>query len=150
SFTRNRKSTIENQSAIRMNLVGANSAATIEGLERSPGISNYLIGNDPKNWRTNIPQYAKVRYRDVYPGVDLVYYGHNQNLEYDFVVRPGSSPDQIQLDFDGADSVQLEAGGDLIIRLGGQEIRQRKPRAYQPSAGAELQVNVTYHLRGNI
>lgn len=72
------------QSAISMKLVGANPNATVEGLDRLPGISNYFIGNDPKNWRTNIPHYAKVCYRDVYPGIDLVYRGDAGEMEYDW------------------------------------------------------------------
>ncbi|MGH9429195.1 MAG: hypothetical protein ACRD2L_23175, partial [Terriglobia bacterium] len=71
------------QSVIRMKLVGADPKAQIEGLDRLPGISNYFIGNDPKKWRTNIPHYAKVRYCEVYPGIDLVYYSNRQSMEYD-------------------------------------------------------------------
>src|SRR5207245_9060182 len=75
---------------LRMRLVGANSHARISGLEDLPGKSNYFIGNDPKKWRTNVPNYAKVKYKNIYPGVDLVYYGNHRQLEYDFIVRPGA------------------------------------------------------------
>jgi hypothetical protein len=81
-----------------MRLVGANAAAKVTGLAELPGKSNYFIGNDPKKWRTNVPNYAKVKYADVYPGVDLVYYGNQGKLEYDFVLRPGADPSQIALD----------------------------------------------------
>ena len=71
---------------LRMKLVGANPAPQMVGLDKLPGESNYFIGNDPKNWHTSIPTYAKVRYQDVYPGVDMLYYGNQGQLEYDFVV----------------------------------------------------------------
>jgi hypothetical protein len=82
---------------LRMELVGANPQAKVSGLEELPGKSNYFIGNDPKKWRTNVPNYAKVKYANVYPGVDLVYYGNQGQLEYDFVVQPGADPRPIQL-----------------------------------------------------
>jgi hypothetical protein len=84
---------------VRMKLVGANASAEVSGADELPGKSNYFIGNDPKNWRTNVPTYAKVRYQGVYPGVDLVYYGNQGGqLEYDFVVAPGADPNIITLD----------------------------------------------------
>jgi hypothetical protein len=80
-----------------MKLLGANTAARGVGLDELPGKSNYFIGNDPKKWRTNGPTYARVRYEVVYPGVDLVYYGNQGRLEYDFVVAPGADPGAIRL-----------------------------------------------------
>ena len=79
-------------SVLRMSLVGASESARVSGLEQLPGKSNYFIGNDPKKWRTDVANYAKVRYQNVYPGVDLVYYGNQGQLEYDFVVAPGANP----------------------------------------------------------
>ena len=79
-------------SVLRMKLAGANASAQVVGLEELPGKTNYFIGNDPKKWRTNVPNYAKVKYQGVYPGVDLVYYGNQRQLEYDFVVAPGADP----------------------------------------------------------
>jgi len=83
---------------LRMKLVRANQQATISGLNELPGKSNYFIGNDPEKWRTDIPNYAQVKYANIYPGVDLVYYGNEGRLEYDFVVQPGADPRQIVLD----------------------------------------------------
>src|SRR5204862_3585507 len=80
-----------------MKLVGANRTAKVTGLDELPGKSNYFIGNDPKKWRTDVPTYAKVRYQDVYPGIDLVYYGNQRQIEYDFVVAPGADPKAIAL-----------------------------------------------------
>jgi hypothetical protein len=77
---------------LRMRLLGADSGSQATGFEKLPGTANYFIGNDPKKWRTNVPTYAKVEYRNIYPGVDLVYYGNQQQLEYDLVVAPGCGP----------------------------------------------------------
>ncbi len=120
------------QSAIRMKLVGANPNAQTEGADRLPGISNHFIGNDPAKWRTNIPHYGKVRYRDVYPGIDLVYRSNRSDLEYDFVVWPGGNAEAIQLAFEGTEAIELEPNGDLVLRIAGTEVRQKKPRIYQP------------------
>jgi len=127
----NRQSAITNQSTIRMQLVGANPKARIEGLDRLPGTSNYFIGNDPAKWRTNVPHYAKVRYRDVYPGIDLVYYANERNLEYDLVVKPGADPRRIELGFEGADEIHLNDRGALVVKAAGIELHQCLPRIYQ-------------------
>ena len=84
-----------------MKLLGANTSADVIGLEQLPGEVNYFIGNDPKKWRTNISTYSKVQYREVYPGIDAVFYGNAQDLEYDFVVAPGADPGRIRLAIDG-------------------------------------------------
>ncbi|MGH9432442.1 MAG: SBBP repeat-containing protein, partial [Terriglobia bacterium] len=113
------------------------------------GKSNYFIGNDPKNWHTNVPNYAEVRYRNVYPGVDLVYYGNQGRLEYDFVVRPGANPGAVRLDVtpassrhaakarpehgEGMAALRIAANGDLVMRLAGGEIRFHRPLVYQPA-----------------
>src|SRR5205823_11467684 len=86
---------------LRMQLVGANPTSPVTGVEELPGKVNYFTGTDPTTWRTNIPTYAKVRYANVYPGVDLVYYGNQWQLEYDFVVAPGADPAAISLGFAG-------------------------------------------------
>src|SRR2546426_2956094 len=82
---------------VRMNLVGGNPTPRVEGLDELPGKANYFIGNDPKKWRTNVPTYARVKVRDVYPGVDVVDYGNQQQLEHDFMVAPGADPDSIRI-----------------------------------------------------
>jgi hypothetical protein len=90
---------------------------------------NYLIGNNPSNWRTNISTYAKVKYEGVYPGVDLVYYGNQGQLEYDFVVSPGTPPDSIGLHFQANKKVTIDGNGDLIPQV--ENVRFQKPRIYQ-------------------
>ena len=100
--------------ALRMQLAGAQPSPEVTGLDELPGRVNYFIGNDPRQWRTDIPTYAKVRYREVYPGIDLIYYGKGKQLEYDFIVAPGADTKAIRLAFDGADSVSLDAAGNLV------------------------------------
>ena len=136
------------QSAISMKLVGANPNARIEGLDRLPGISNYFIGNDPANWRTNIPHYAKVRYRDIYPGIDLVYYGKGQSLEFDLVAAPGANPDSIRMAFDGGESVRADSGGNLIIQTATGEMHLHRPHIYQELGGTQKEVAGSFILRG--
>ena len=123
---------------VRLRLVGANANAAVTGGDELPGKANYFIGNDPKKWRTNLPTYATVRYQDVYPGVDLAYYGNQGGqLEYDFVVAPGADPNQIKLSFTGADGMRVDAAsGDLVLKVGDDEVRFQKPLVYQPAAAA--------------
>src|SRR5437016_160104 len=90
---------------LRMKLLGANPTPSVTGVEELPGRSNYFIGNDSKKWRANVPTYAKVEYRDVYPGVNLVYYGNQRQLEHDFVVSPDADPTAITLGFEGVDGM---------------------------------------------
>ena len=125
-------------------LVGANTAAKLTGEKKLPGKSNYFIGNDPLKWRTNVPNYAKVRYEQVYPGVDVVYYGNQQQLEYDFVLAPGADPRSIQLAFEGADRLEIDAAGDLLLRAAGEELRFRKPRIYQHAEHGSQEVPGRY------
>jgi hypothetical protein len=112
--------------------VGANSAAKVEGSDELPGKSNYFIGNNPKKWRTNVSNYAKVHYKDVYPGVDLVYYGNQGQLEHDFVVSPGADPAAIKLAIEGADSLRLDKQGNLLAQLTSGDVVLNKPTVYQP------------------
>ncbi|MGO9274344.1 MAG: SBBP repeat-containing protein [Terriglobia bacterium] len=124
-------------SVIRMRLEGANSSARVSGASLLPGKSNYFIGNDPAKWRHDIPQFARVEYRAVYPGVDLVYYGNQGQLEYDFRVAPGADPNQIALSFQGASahivSGDSGASGDLILSTDQGDVRFHAPNVYQPA-----------------
>src|SRR5205807_1376466 len=96
---------------VRMSLKDANATANVTGNDELPGKSNYLIGNDSSKWRRNVPHFARVRYQEVYPGVDLVYYGRDRQLEYDFEVGEGSDPKEIALHFEGADHLTLNKDG---------------------------------------
>ncbi|WP_413935427.1 SBBP repeat-containing protein [Nitrospira sp. BLG_1] len=119
------------QAVVRMTLDGANPTPALDGTEPLPGIVNYFIGNDPAKWRTNIPTYAKVQYQEVYPGIDLAYYGNQGTVEYDFIVAPGADPDQIKLAFEGASDIQVADSGDLLLATAVGEVRVQKPLVYQ-------------------
>lgn len=119
------------QSVVRMKLEGANPTPSVEGLEKLPGIVNYFIGNDREKWRTKIPTYAKVHYKDAYSGIDVAYYGKQGRLEYDFIVSPGADPNQIKLAFEGASDIRVAESGDLLITTALGEVRMQKPVVYQ-------------------
>ncbi len=136
------------QVVLHMKLVDANPSAEIRGVDEQSGKSNYFLGNDPAKWRTDVSQYARVRYSDVYPGVNLVYYGNQQQLEYDFEVAPGKDPRLIRLAFDGADQMRLNADGSLLLRARGGELLQRKPVIYQENNGERKEIDGRYILKG--
>ena len=134
--------------ALRMTIVDGNSKPRVRGLEALPGKAHYVSGNDPAKWRTNIPTYAKVHYRGVYPGIDLFYYGNQRQLEYDFVVAPGADPRRIVLAFDGAERLEIDAQGDLLLRTAGGDARMRKPYIYQERGGSRQEIAGAYTLHG--
>ena len=133
--------------ALRMKFVGSETKPQVAGQEELAGKVNYLVGNNPQRWRTGISTYAKVAYQNLYPGVDLVYYGNQRQLEYDFVVRPGTDPNIIALNFEGADQVKVDAQGELVLHASGGEIRQRKPLIYQEVDGVRHEVAGSYKLK---
>jgi Beta-propeller repeat/Abnormal spindle-like microcephaly-assoc'd, ASPM-SPD-2-Hydin len=117
---------------LRMHLIGANTNAQVAGMDQLPGTTNYFLGKDARSWRTAVATYRKVGYQNVYPGIDLVYYGDQRQLEYDFVVAPGSDPAAIKFGMAGASHMQLDAGtGDLILRTASGNVHFHKPVAYQ-------------------
>jgi hypothetical protein len=116
---------------LRMKLRNANAAAKVSGVDELAGTSNYFIGNDPTKWRRNVPTYAKVKYEGIYSGIDLVYYGNQRQLEYDFIVGPGADPRRIAFDITGAKRIQRDAHGDLVFKMGDDEIRWYRPVVYQ-------------------
>ena len=127
--------------ALAMTLVGSNPQAAAVGQNPLPGTSNYFVGNDPSQWRTNIANYGRVAYRDVYAGVDLVYYGNQQQLEYDFVVAPGADPGAIRFDVRGADSIDLDAGGNLVLHTAVGDVVEHAPVLYQEVGGTRQAVS---------
>ena len=135
------------QAVVRLKFVGSETKPRAVGHEELPGKVNYFIGKDPKRWRTGISTYAKVAYQNLYPGVDLVYYGNQRQLEYDFVVSPGIDPDIIALNFEGADQMKVDAQGELVLQTAGGEIRQRKPFIYQEVDGVRHEVAGSYKLK---
>jgi hypothetical protein len=132
----------------RMNLVGANLAPEIRGVDELSAKSYYFIGNDPKKWYSKVANFARVRYKDVYPGIDLAYYGNQRQLECDFVVKAGADPKSIQLSFPGARQIRIDPEtGDLQLDCTGGEVRFHKPLAYQVADGKSL-VEARYVLKG--
>jgi len=131
---------------VRMGLSGANAQAAPEGLERLPGVANYMVGNDRSRWRTNIPNYGRVRYGQVYPGVDIDYYGNGQQLEYDFQVAAGADPGAIRLRFEGARKLRLDAEGNLRIAASNGEIAFHQPAVYQIVEGRRSTVPGRFKL----
>ena len=115
---------------LRMKFVGANAHPRIAGEAKQSGTVNYFAGK-PNEWRTKIPTYARVRYRNLYPGIDLVFYGNNRELEYDLVVSPGADPGRIRLEISGAENLHLDAEGNLVLKTAAGEVIQQKPRIYQ-------------------
>ena len=135
---------------VRMRLVGADRmTASPVGEGRLPGNANYFIGNDPSKWRTGVPTYSKVRYRSVYPGVDLVYYGNQSQLEYDFVVFPGADPRPIRLRLSGVKELRLEPDGDLLVAAADGALTFHKPVMYQLIEGQQKAVEGSFALLAN-
>ncbi len=132
--------------AVRMRVVDANPAATAKGLEQLDGVSNYLIGNDESRWIKNVSSYARVKFDAVYPGIDMIYYGSQRKLEYDFVVAPGADPSRIRLEFEGAGGLSVDDMGDLLIDGPEGVIRQHAPVVYQDIRGARRMVAGHYAI----
>ena len=136
-------------SVIRMQLVGAVAAPKMEGIDALPGTVNYFRGRTAASWRTNVPIFKRVHYSAVYPGVDLVYYGQRQQLEYDFIVAPGANPGTIKLAFAGVEQTTVDAGGDLVLKAAGEPpLRFRKPVIYQVDGNRRHIVEGGYVRRG--
>jgi Bacterial Ig-like domain (group 3)/Beta-propeller repeat len=139
----------ESPQVVRLRVHGANHASIPTAEDPLPGRVNYYIGNDPSQWRTNITTYNKVRYAGVYPGIDLVYYGTQGKLEYDFAVAPGAAPKTIALSFEGARGLRVDDQGDLKIRTRDREIAFQRPVAYQiDEQGQRAPVTAGYRLHG--
>jgi len=125
---------------VRMQVLGGNSAVRAVGEQPQRGTVNYFLGNDPSQWHTNIATFGQVRYPNIYPGIDLTFYASQQQLEYDFVVAPGADPSRIRLGFSGADSLALDAHGDLLVSAKGQEILEHKPVVFQNIRGVRQEI----------
>lgn len=118
------------------------------GLAPLPGKSNYFLGNDPSQWRREIPHYGRVEYREVYPGIGLAFYGTQQSLEYDFIVQPGADPGRISLAIEGAERMELDPNGDLVLTVRGEKVYHRSPKIYQESGKTKQAVTGRYVLQG--
>lgn len=133
------KSSQPNPGVLQMQVRGGNPHVSATGIGRLRGCSNYLFGNDPGNWQVGVPNFASVLLHDIYPGIDMKYYGRQGDLEYDFIVAPGSDPRQIQLEFQGARQVRL-ATGKLVLAMADGELNLHQPVVYQVREGARVPV----------
>jgi hypothetical protein len=131
---------------LRMRLVGGNPCPTAVVTEGQPGKVHYLLGNDPDQWRTNVPTFAKVKYCGVYPGIDLVFYGTEGRLEFDFIVAPGVDPGQIGLEFEGAGAVALDGHGNLVLQTTVGRVMYHAPVLYQADAGRRQRITGGFGL----
>ncbi|HUR81162.1 MAG TPA: SBBP repeat-containing protein, partial [Thermoanaerobaculia bacterium] len=137
----------EKRAVLRLRMIGANAAPSISGEEALPGTTNYLIGNDRRQWHTGVPSYRRVRYADVWRGVDLVWHGAQNALEYDFVVAPGADPARIAIEVDGAKRLRIDAAGNLVAETAAGEVIQRAPVVYQDGPRGRTRVAGKYALR---
>jgi len=135
--------------AARLGMSFGGRSAQIIGEQELPGKTNYFHGNNPAQWRTGLANFARIRYRRLWPGIDLVFYGNGEHLEHDFVVEPGADPQQITFDIEGAQRIELLSNGDLVFHLDGGEINFKKPVAYQQIDSSRRQVNAAFKLKGN-
>jgi hypothetical protein len=145
--SRNQTTSLARVESLQMKLSGANPNANLTGSGLLPGKSNYFLGNDPGKWRQGVPQFARVRYENVYPGINLLFYGNQGRLEYDFQVAPGSDPRQVELEFNGAKQLEMKDGA-LVIQSEGGSVRLEAPRVYQEIAGKQRAVDGRFVLRG--
>lgn len=132
---------------LRMRLSGANELPQVEGLEELPGKVNYFIGNDPSKWYTDISTFSRIKYYDVYPGIDIVYYGNQGQLEYDYVLSPGADPGLIILDIQGVSSLDMDVNGDLILGTDKGQLYFKKPYIYQEANGIKKEIQGGYLLK---
>jgi uncharacterized repeat protein (TIGR01451 family) len=135
------------QTHLQMNLMGANPHAVLESIDPLPGTVNYIIGNNPEKWRLNIPTFEKVKYHEVYPGISLIYYGNQRQLEYDFVAAPEADPGRIELSFPGVKKLEVLESGDLLIHLAKGMVRWHKPIAYQSVQGSRQEIPARFVLK---
>ncbi|HLV87841.1 MAG TPA: choice-of-anchor D domain-containing protein [Candidatus Sulfotelmatobacter sp.] len=133
---------------VAFKLVGARNNPEVVGEKLQVTKANYFVGNDRKKWHTNVPTYGQVRYKNVYPGIDLVYYGNQRQIEYDFDLSPGADASKIQFDIQGADNVTVDGDGNLVLKKGSGELRFQAPAVYQESQGQRSKVAGSYALSG--
>jgi hypothetical protein len=129
---------------LQFRLVGAAQTPLAVGEDPQPGKVNYFIGNDPAKWHTNVQSYARVRYKNVYPGIDLVYYGNHRQLEYDFAISAGADPSRIQFEIKGAKQIHVDEKGDLVVQTAGGDLHFQSPAVYQESTAQRVPVQGAY------
>jgi hypothetical protein len=132
---------------LRVKLLGAQDQPSSEGLEKLAGVSNYFLGRDPGQWHANVPLFAKVKMREVYPGVDMTYYGNGRQLEEDFIVAPGADAGAIRMIAEGASKLSIDPAGELVLTMKEGEVRFHKPTAYQDADGMRHEIASRYVIQ---
>lgn len=144
----NSKSEIQNQQSTLVKLfpLGANKNPEVsaEGLQDCR--VNYFVGSDPKKWKTNIPTYQAVVYKDIYKDIDMKFYGNNRQLEYDIIVKPSANPSRVQLSYQGIEGLQVTEDGDLEISLKEGKVIQKKPYVYQEIDGKKIEIDGKFKI----
>ena len=128
------------QALLKLGFIGANPSPQIEPLDLQPGKVNYFIGGDPRNWKTEIPTFGALLYQDVYPGIDIRFYGNNRQLVYDVIVAPGADPNKVRLNYTGIRHLGTNARGELVIDVGNGQLYQSRPYVYQDIDGQRIEV----------
>ena len=136
-------------SVLRLQFAGANAAPKVLGIDQLPGKTNYFVGNNPSKWHTGVPNYSRVSYHEIYPGVDLAFYGNGQRLEYDFTVAPGADPKEIALEVQGARNLRVDDAGNLVLAVSQGAIQFEKPLIYQNVNGQRKFVAGNYNIASN-
>jgi hypothetical protein len=132
----------------RIGFEHANHDAAISARDRLPGLTSYFIGNDPRRWRSGIENFGSVRYRSIYRGIDLVFHGSRGRLEFDLDLARGADPSQIGLKFEGAEKIDLDQAGNVVVRLGGENVLLREPAVYQLGRIGRNKIEAHYVKRG--
>jgi hypothetical protein len=138
----------EGPSFVTLELLNSDRQAASEGLNELPGKSNYYFGDQPNKWISGIPEYGQVKFRSIYPGIDLIYYGGKSGLEYDFVVAAGAKPEDVVFRVTGAAKIELDESGNLSLRVAGGQVGLRRPTVYQEISGVRHEVSGRFTLRG--
>jgi hypothetical protein len=139
----------ERPSAVTLKLLGSNKVADLEGLDPLPGKSNYFLGKRPETWIAGVPQYGRVRLKSIYPGIDLVYYGTDGQLEYDFVLSPGADSSALRFRVEGAKKIVADASGNLSLQVTDGTIELQKPAIYQQADGVRRTIAGSFVLRSD-
>jgi len=145
---RGEEGTVSASSVVRLRFAGANPSPRVEGLERLPGRANFFLGNDPDEWRTDVPTFGGVAYRELYPGVDLLYSGTNGRLKSEFRVAPGASPEMIRMSYRHVESMSLRGDGALVLETARGALIEEAPVVYQEIDGKRVEVEGRYRLLG--
>ncbi len=131
---------------IKASFVGARSNPEVVGADKLDYKCNYFLGNDPSRWHTNVSNYESIVYREVYPGIDLKYFGNGEQLEYDFIVSPGTDPSRIEVRYDGADGVYVNGSGELVVETHWGSVTELRPYVYQEDGSGRIEVVGSYRL----